>query len=170
MKGAKINVFSHENFSPLHYASGCLNAIPNTEVILYLISIGVNPDILDINNKTFFDHLLENEKNKDQIINLINNINLTINLRNCLILNKKTLEEIGYNVSNIITETDEYQSINPMCCISHSELESGDKYFKCNHNHCFDKSYLLEWYQQSKKYVCPLCFSVIDLSQVYCIL
>jgi len=163
LKGAEIHKTSYENLSPLHYAAGCLSKIVSIPVIMYLISIGVNTDILDVHSKTFLDYLIEYEPNINVVKELINQIKLTIPLKNSLIINKLIIDNI-IKIKKIKLEESK------KCNITHSNFESGDTFYVCEHNHSFDSEYLLEWYNESKKYVCPLCFKIIDLSCVYLVI
>lgn len=162
MRGANIHKTSHENFSVLHYAAGCLSKRASIDTIIYLIRIGVNTDIFDINGKTFIDYLIQ-YKDTHSINNLLDRIDLTIPLKNSLIINK-------YNEEKFIKKKKIILKDNIKCNISHINFKKGDKYYMCEYNHCFDNEYLLAWYEESKKYVCPLCFNPINLSCLYSII
>ena len=158
MKGADIHKTSDENFSVLHYAAGCLTKRASIDTIIYLIRIGVKTDIFDINGKTFIDYLIKYE-DSNVINKFLEFINLSIPLKNSLIVNEFNTDLIK------IKETKLNKNI--ICNICHTDLEEGDKYYMCKYNHCFDNEYLLEWYKESQKNVCPLCFELIDLSCLY---
>lgn len=162
MKGADIHKRSHENFSVLHYAAGCLSKRTSIDTIIYLIRIGVNTDLFDVNGKTFIDYLVQYEEDVNNINNLLDLINLTIPLKNSLIINEYDKDKF-IKINKIVLKG------NVKCNISHTNLEEEDKYYMCEYNHYFDNEYLISWYKESKKYVCPLCFKIIDLSCLYSI-
>lgn len=159
--GFDIHQKSEDDFTAIHYASGCFKEIYDLNLVIYLIEIGIDTECIDKNGKTFLDYLIKFYDKQIIFDKLIKNINLGINLKNSIVINN-----LDYNICNIEKVSSKEQI---KCNILHSNIESGDCFYKCEYNHCFDKNVLLQWYQESKKYKCPLCMNVIDLSKVYII-
>lgn len=155
--GFNIHQKSNDNFTALHYASGCFNNLHNLNVVKYLIEIGLDTESIDKKGKTFLDYLIQNYDSKTIFKEIIQNLNLGINLKNSIILN-----ELDINLLEIIN-SDGVEK----CNISHCEIESGESFYKCKYNHCFDKELLIKWYHECDKHQCPLCLQPIDLSKVY---
>ena len=155
--GFDIHQKSEDNFTALHYASGCYKDNFDINVVKYLLEIGLDPESIDKKGKTFLDYLIKHYDSKVIFKEIVQNINLGINLKNSIILN-----ELDINVCEIIISNDKEK-----CNISHCEIESGEPFYKCNFNHCFDKELLIKWYQECDKHQCPLCLKPIDLSKIY---
>lgn len=155
--GFDIHQKSEDNFTALHYASGCYKNIFDIEVVKYLIEIGLDPESIDKKGKTFLDYLINYYDPKVIFKEIIQNINLGINLKNSIILNN-----LDFNICELILCKDKVK-----CSISHCEIESGETFYKCSFDHCFDKDLLIKWYRECDKYQCPLCLNPIDLTKIY---
>ena len=160
---ADINNISEEKFTALHYASGCITKKPNLDVIKYLLTINVNPNIIDKNNNTFLDYLLDYEDNKDKIYDIIKSATLSINVKNTLII-RFAKKEIDISTLNLIDNKNE-NLCEHTCNICHDNVDN--KIIKCINNHCFDNDCILNWFIESNNRVCPLCYDIIDLSKIY---
>tara|TARA_B100000902_G_scaffold397923_1_gene463114 strand:+ start:3427 stop:4725 length:1299 start_codon:yes stop_codon:yes gene_type:complete len=151
---------SIEKYNALHYAAGCISNLPNVEVLKYLIDIGVNIDVKDNENKTFIYYLLEYNDNQDEVLNFLKSINLSVNIKNSLILNDyDKIDEL--NLFKILKLKLDIS----ICNICHDM--PNNKIVKCINNHLFDNDCILKWFEESNKTLCPLCFEVIDLSEIY---
>lgn len=157
--GFDIHQKSSDEFTALHYASGCYSQVYDIDIVKYLIDIGIDANAIDKKGKTFLDYLIKFYDSNIIKEKILDHIEIGINLKNSIVINN-----IEYNICKI----EEVITQNPIKCnISHCNLESGDFFYKCNYNHCFDKSLLLQWYNECNKYQCPLCLNVIDLSKIY---
>jgi len=160
LKGADINRKSSENFSIIHYAAGCLSQKYNIDIILFFIKLNIKYDTYDDYNMTFIDYLIKNNISKKELQSILSEIELEIPIKNSLVMSN-FLENKYFKKNKVKSNT------NFVCNISHLNLEENDKFYKCEYNHSFACENLLEWYKESNKYVCPLCFNLIDLSVVY---
>lgn len=173
-KNAKFNTISEEGFSVLHYASGCTNKRPDFEVLKYLINIKVDIDLIDIDNNFFTDYLFEHASIY-KVLNFLKELNLSIKLKNSLILKfDKDLWKISSLKLFTYYDFIELESICNLCVneeicnkcmICHDSFEN--KIVKCKNNHYFDNECIIKWFTESKKNVCPLCFDIINLSEIY---
>lgn len=149
-----------EKYNALHYAAGCISNSPNIEVLKYLIDIGINIDVKDCNNKLFVDYLIEYSDSPDEVLNFLKSLNLSVNIKNSLILKKyDKIDEL-----NLFNKLKLKLDIS-ICNICHDM--PNNKIVKCINNHLFDNNCILKWFKKSNKTHCPLCFEIIDLSEIY---
>ena len=155
-KGAKLDCISEDNNTPLHYAS---QYFYHYEIIKYLLSLDINPNILNKENKTFIEYI----DNTNEVIYFLENFNLIKykNIKNSILI-KYGKDPIFDNFFDI--EPIELDSKERTCLICKSEFES--KIVKCENNHCFDLDCILEWYNTENK-SCPFCFKNIDIFKIY---
>ncbi len=156
----EINNTSREKYNALHYASGCISLKSNIDIIKYLIDIGVNIDLIDKDNNTFLDYLIKYEDDNDKLYNLLNTINLSVNLKNTLIIK----DYIDLNKLNLFKHNVDKIDCS-ICNICHDTPEN--KIIKCINNHYFDYDCILKWFKESNNIKCPLCFNVVDLTEIY---
>ena len=87
-------------------------------------------------------------------------MNLSVNLKNTLIKN----DYIDLNKLNLFNHNT--NKINSSVCnICHDNPEN--KIIKCINNHYFDYDCILKWFRESDNTICPLCFTIIDLTEIY---
>lgn len=158
-KGCNINEVSEDSYTCLHYASGCYSTFVSIEVVKYFLEIGVEESCIDKRGHTFIDYLVDFYE-KDYIYDfLFKEKELSINIKNSLILNE-------FNISFLKQVNCKFDK-NLKCNISHCQIESNEMFYKCTFGHCYDNDLLIKWYKESKKYLCPLCMNVVDLSIIY---
>ena len=160
LNNAERNNINIEKYNALHYAAGCITKKPNLEVIKYLIEIDINQDLLDNKNKTYIDYIIEYEQDKDKVLNFLKDINLSLNIKNNLIINDyEYLLEL--NLFKFCMNKIECS----ICNICHDIPEN--KIIKCKNNHYFDYECIIKWFKESNKTECPLCFQNINLTEIY---
>lgn len=173
-KNAKFNTVSEEGFSALHYASGCTSKSVNLEVLKYLINIKVDIDLIDHDNNFFIEYLFKNASIY-KVLSFLKTLNLSVKLKNSLILkfdqdlwkisSLKLFTYYDFKEQDSICNLCINDEICNKCMICHDNFEN--KIVKCKNSHYFDNECIIKWFTESKKNVCPLCFDIINLSEIY---
>ena len=129
-------------------------------IFLFLIKLSFKYKAQDKDNNTFLDYLIKYEDDNDKLYNLLNTINLSVNLKNTLIIK----DYIDLNKLNLFKHNVDKIDCS-VCNICHDTPEN--KIIKCINNHYFDYDCILKWFKESNNINCPLCFNVVDLTEIY---
>lgn len=185
------NKVSEDGFSVLHYAGGVTNKLPDFNILSYLLSLeNIKIDYIDNFHFTFIDYIFEFNNDKVSICKFIKDNNILWNNNNLknsiLIKNYKIFKELEILKKNniefgdkeraiqnlidnieLITLKTDINTIENKCNICHDNFISKDIIITCNNKHSFHKECIYKWFNSPKKYLCPFCFELINLSKEY---
>ena len=161
--GANINQVSAEGHNALHYSCGCNHSHQNPinkEIVKYLLSIGVKPDLLDQDKKIFMNYIVDIDKSfiKD-IIKTFDLIRYPI-IRNNIVIKYEFLKDLVQLKCKYIEQTDE------TCFICKDEFDKDSTIISCSKQHYFDYDCIIEWFKESENFTCPYCLNEIDVGNI----
>lgn len=152
--GANYNNIDIDNNTILMYICGiCTQYLEfniNIEILKYLLKLDINRNIKNKNNKTFYDILIEKDKNI--FIKLLNEKYIKID--DSMI---KYYYFYDFDINLFTNIQTSKIKIDDTCLICRMEFEENNELLKCS-KHYFHKECLIDWFKSCDNLKCPYCY------------